>query len=145
MHVVLGLRNSIVTRFALRCQVVTCLPLNPRLTGLNPAEDDEFLRTIKFLTTTSFEGKWSRQSHVVKFYGMLMNPMRMKRYLVGKILRSFLLQVSPASLPDVSAVYYQRTLVDETGIIIKSGGDTIDQKWSRCKGRLMRQPYTYKG
>jgi hypothetical protein len=37
--------------------VVTCLPLDPRLTVSNLAEDDGFLRVIKIRSTTSFVGE----------------------------------------------------------------------------------------
>jgi hypothetical protein len=47
-------------------------------------------------------------------------------------------QVSPALLPDVSASYCQRTLVDESGMIKTLTGDTTVQKWSQCLGRLVR-------
>jgi hypothetical protein len=34
--------------------VVTCLPLDPRFAGSNPAKNDGFLREIKPCSTTSF-------------------------------------------------------------------------------------------
>jgi hypothetical protein len=34
--------------------VVTCLALDPRFAASNPAEEDEFLRTIKIRRTISF-------------------------------------------------------------------------------------------
>jgi hypothetical protein len=37
--------------------VVANLPLYPRFTGSNPAEDDGFLRVIKIRITTSFGGE----------------------------------------------------------------------------------------
>jgi hypothetical protein len=37
--------------------VVACLPLDPRFTGSNLAEDDGFLRVIKIHSTTSFGGE----------------------------------------------------------------------------------------
>jgi hypothetical protein len=36
---------------------VSCLRLDPKFSGSNPAEDDGFLRAIKIRSTTSFGGK----------------------------------------------------------------------------------------
>jgi hypothetical protein len=37
--------------------VIAYLPLDPRLSGSNPAEDEGFLRAIKLRSTTYFGGK----------------------------------------------------------------------------------------
>jgi hypothetical protein len=41
----------------LSCIVVACLLLDPGFAGSNPAEDDGFLRAIKFCSTTSLKGE----------------------------------------------------------------------------------------
>jgi hypothetical protein len=43
--------------FALSGLVVACLPLEPRFSGSNLAEDSGFLRVIKIHCKTSSEGK----------------------------------------------------------------------------------------
>jgi hypothetical protein len=54
---------------------------------------------------------------------------------MGKTQRQFPLQVSPASLLDVSSGYCQRALVDESGMIRKSDGDA-QQIRNGCGARV---------
>jgi hypothetical protein len=61
------------------------LPLDPRFTGSNPADDDGFLRALRIRSTTFFERNESRPSHVVRYYGMLQDPYDMNEILVAKI------------------------------------------------------------
>jgi hypothetical protein len=50
-------------------------------------------------------------------------------------------QISPVSLLDISAGHCRTALVDESEWIEMKWGSTTDQKWSRCKGCLVRQPH----
>jgi hypothetical protein len=59
---------------------LTWLPLGPRFSGSSPAEDDEFLRTIKIPSTTSF-GEVNPSVLYRKIYGMLKNPGGIKEIL----------------------------------------------------------------
>jgi hypothetical protein len=49
-------------------------------------------------------------------------------------------QVSPALLLVVCASNFTRSVVDESGMILTQMGSTVDQKWSKCKGRLVCLP-----
>jgi hypothetical protein len=53
---------------------------------------------------------------------------------------AFLCQFSP-SLLDVSPGNYQSAVMDESGMIRNQLGDTLDQKWSGCKGHRVRSSY----
>jgi hypothetical protein len=68
-----------------------------------------------------------------------------KRYFVRKIQLSCFQRVSPASILDVSTGNCQRALVDETRMISNEAGTSTDQKWPRCKGRLVRPLHKDKG
>jgi hypothetical protein len=97
--------------------VIRCLlrlPLDPRLAGWNPAEDDGFLRAIKIYITTSFEMEVKPTALCRKILWHVKEPCGVgRRYFVGKIGGHF----SPIFLQGVSAGCYQRALVDELEII----------------------------
>jgi hypothetical protein len=67
---------------------------------------------------------------------MLKNPAGMKRVNLQAKLLAISRQDSPASLPDISAGYCLREIVDESGMI-QMGTHTIDQKWLPCLGSLV--------
>jgi hypothetical protein len=69
---------------------------------------------------------------------MLKNPADMQMILRRQNSRPFLAKVSPASLLDVSAGYFQRGLVEESAMIRSQTGKESRQKWSQCMGHLVR-------
>jgi hypothetical protein len=111
--------------------VVACLPLDSRFAGSNTAEADEFLRAIKIHSTTFFGGELE-PSVAMLFYGTLNKPTSMKETLRRKNSVSFPRQVFPASLPDASACNFQRTLMDESGIIRNQMGTSLLRARLRC-------------
>jgi hypothetical protein len=97
--------------------------------GSNPAESDGFLTAIKICSATSFGREIQLSAHVVRFYGMLNDPLRYDRDTDRKNSAAYF---SPSFSP---LCYYvsllqpeQRTLVDELGTIRTQMGSTIDQK-----------------
>jgi hypothetical protein len=89
--------------------VVLCLPLDPRLAGSNPAEDDGLLRVIKIHSTTSFGGEAKPSVPSRRFTACKRTLRAWKRCFVSKIQR---LCVSPMFL----LVHYQMALADESGL-----------------------------
>jgi hypothetical protein len=63
-----------ITQVAIGGLVVECLRLDTRFEGSNPVEGDEFLRTIKICSTTSFGGEVKLPVPCCKIYGMLKIP-----------------------------------------------------------------------
>jgi hypothetical protein len=61
------------------------LPLDPRFAGSSPVEDDGFLWSIKFQSTTSFRGKVKPSASCCKILQHIKDPYSMKEILVGKI------------------------------------------------------------
>jgi hypothetical protein len=85
--------------------------MDSRFADSIPAEDDGFLTAIKIRSTTSFGGK-------VKPSAPCRKILRLAEYERIASLAKFAVishQLSPASLPGVSAGYCQRALVDESG------------------------------
>jgi hypothetical protein len=87
------------------------LPFDPRFTGSNLAEDDEFLRVTKVCNMTSFRGEVKMSAMCCKILWHVKSLCGMKEILVGKIHGHISLSF-PASLLGVSAGYCQRALVD---------------------------------
>jgi hypothetical protein len=115
------------------------LAVGPKFAGSNPTEDDASLRQIKIRSTTSFGGKVKPLVHVIRSYGMVKIPTSMKEILRRQNLSAISSPSFPASLLDVSAGNFQRALVNKLGTIRKADGErTIDYKWSKCKGHLVR-------
>jgi hypothetical protein len=114
--------------------VVARLPLDPRFVGSDPAEDDGSLRTTKILSTTSFGGEVKA---AVRFYGMLKNPLCMIWTLGRRISVVIFSPSFSCFATEYLAGKCRRALMDELGLI----RNIIDQKWSRCKGRLLRPPH----
>jgi hypothetical protein len=84
--------------------VVACLPLGPRFAGSNPAEDDGFLRVIKFRSTTSFGGEVKPSVPCRRFTACKKNLTSMKEMLCKQNSTAmFLTHVSIASLLDGSS------------------------------------------
>jgi hypothetical protein len=54
--------------------MVSVLAIGPKVRGFNPGRGDGFLRAINSAVRLSSEGKQSRRSDVVSFYGMLKKP-----------------------------------------------------------------------
>jgi hypothetical protein len=66
------------------------LLFDPRFVGSDPAEDDEFLRTIKVCNTTSFGGEVKPPFPCCKILRHVEEPYRHeKRYFIGKNLLPF--------------------------------------------------------
>jgi hypothetical protein len=61
-------------KVALSGLVVVCLPLDPRFSGSNLAEDDGVLRAIKIPTTASFGEEVKSSIPYRKISGVLNNP-----------------------------------------------------------------------
>jgi hypothetical protein len=116
------------------------LAVGPKFAGSNPTEDDASLRQIKIRSTTSFGGKVKPLVHVIRSYGVVKIPTSMEEILRWQNLAAISLPSFPASLLDVVG-NFQRALVNKLGTIRKAGGErTIDYKWSKCKGHLVRPP-----
>jgi hypothetical protein len=81
------------------------------------AKDDGCLRAINIRSTTSFGGEVSRRPHV-RCYSMLKNTTCMKEIPHRLHSRTSLAEILPTSLLGVSAGFCQRTVVDESGMII---------------------------
>jgi hypothetical protein len=90
--------------------LLSCLPLDPRFAGSNPADHDGFLRVIKIRNTTYFEGE-VKLSASCEFLRHVKYPYRYeKSYLVCKIqpfFAAFLMFCHK-----VSAGYFPTELVD---------------------------------
>jgi hypothetical protein len=69
------------------------LPFETKFSGSNPAEDDGFLRAIKYVARFPYD----------EFYGMLKTPRDIKMYIRRQNSRTFLTQFLPASLLGVPA------------------------------------------
>jgi hypothetical protein len=63
------------------------------------------------------EGNQSCQSHDVRFYGRIKNPVSIKEIVCGQNSGSFSCLISPAFLLDVCSGNCQRALVDKSGMI----------------------------
>jgi hypothetical protein len=77
------------TRSIFRWSVVTCLPLDPRIAGSNPSEDDGFLRVIKILRTTFFGREVKPSIPCSKILRHVKETLRYDSYFVGKIRQPF--------------------------------------------------------
>jgi hypothetical protein len=82
----------------------------------NPVENEEFLRTIKIRSTTSFGGEVKPSAICRKVLRYVKNPCSMKGILVGKTKGHFS-SIYPALLLGACASYLQRALVSESGMI----------------------------
>jgi hypothetical protein len=60
--------------------VMVCLLLGPRFSGSNPAEDDGFLRAIKFQSILSFGGEVKPETPCRKILRHVKDPLRYERY-----------------------------------------------------------------
>jgi hypothetical protein len=96
-------RSSWYSRPRWRGLVVACLPLDPRFTGSNPAEDNGFLRVIKICSMTSFGGE-VKSSVPCRRFTAWKNFTSMEKMLCKQnSVAMFLTHVSPASLLDGSS------------------------------------------
>jgi hypothetical protein len=90
------------------------LPLDPKIHWFTPKVDG-FLRAIKIRSTTSFRGEVKAVSPLSRVYGMLKNPMTVKRVLCKQNLKDISHQISPAVLLDLLVI--AGVLVNESGMI----------------------------
>jgi hypothetical protein len=84
--------------------------------AIGPTEDDGHLGAIKIRSTPYFRREVKPEFPCRKILWHVKDHYSMKEILVGKF-TDISCQVSPASLPGISASYYQRSLISESGTI----------------------------
>jgi hypothetical protein len=112
--------------------MLSCVLLDPKFTGLNPAEDDAFLRAVIIRSTTSFGKEVKPSAPCRKILRRVKDPCGVwQRYFAGKVSGDFSLsKFLLASLLRVSAGICQRVVVDVSGMMSENGGG--------CMGRFVR-------
>jgi hypothetical protein len=107
---------------ALSGLVINVLATEPKACGFSSDRGRRIFKGDKFHNKTSFGGEVKPSPHIVRFYGMLKNPTHMKRDTSEAKFIAISGQISPSSLLDISAIYWQKALVDESGNIITHKG-----------------------
>jgi hypothetical protein len=92
------------------------LPLEPKFSGSNPAEDDGFLKSIKIRSKSSFGGEVKLVVPCRKILRHVKDPYGMKEILVSKI-QDISHEVFLALLLGFFAGSCQKALEDESGLI----------------------------
>jgi hypothetical protein len=117
------------------------IAVGSKIRGFKPDRIRLIFRATKSTARLPYEEKWSRRSHVITLYDMLHKHTNMKEILSRQNTGAISRKVSLASLLDVPSGNCQRVLANESEITRNQMGRTINQKWSQCKGCLMRPPH----
>jgi hypothetical protein len=113
------------------------LVLDSKFASSKPAEDDGFLSAIKNRSKTAFGEEINSSTRAARFYGMLKIPAEYEIDISSAKFTDISRQVSLDSLVVVSAGTCQRSLLDESGMIITQIGTNNRLKWSRCMGHYV--------
>jgi hypothetical protein len=117
--------------------MVIVLPLHPRFAGLNPAEGNGFLRTIKIHSTISFDGEVKPSAPCHKILWHTKDPLRYDRDTGRQNLVTISRPVSPRFATRCLLQPEQITLADELELRWKA---QQIRKWSQLHGMLCMIP-----